>query len=162
MKKHFREDFENAFYEFYESEEGDDAIPQELITCVFAFVRFEWKVYLTKNFRGWELPWWHVEKWENLDEALVRELKEEVWTTAKTKKLFWYKKYTNHKKLPNRDWWFYPFPYSYILFYICEWTGDDAKIECPDTLDYWLFSYEEALEKIGSRGTKKLFTIMKS
>ncbi len=160
MKQYFREDFENAFYWFCEHEKWDPDISHDLITCVFALVTYWDKLYLTKNHRGWELPWWHVETWENLEQALERELKEEVWTTIHSSSLFGYKKYTNYKKLPNREWWFYPFPHSYILFYIAEWTWEDHKIECPDTLDYGLFSYEEALEKIDSPKTRELVEII--
>lgn len=160
MKKHFREDFEKAFYEFYELWEKDDFSEEDLVTCVFALVKYKWQVYLTKNFRWWELPGGHVEKWETLDEALERELREEVWTTITSKKVYWYKKYTNSEKIPNRDGWFYPFPHSYILFYICEWTGETCKVDCPDTLDYWLFSYKEAVNRIDSKGTRKILEFM--
>jgi len=108
------------------------------------------------------LPWGHIETGENFDEALTREMSEEIWTTVKNKKFFGYKKYYNSEKISNRDWWFYPFPNSYIIFYIAEWTWDDEKIECPDTLDYWLFTVEEALEKVESRWTKKILEVINS
>jgi len=158
MQIHFKEEYKKFSYEFIE----DGNFPErELVTCVFTMLYKEWKIYLTKNHRGWELPWGHIEKWENFDEALDREMAEEVWTGVKNKKLFWYKKYFNYEKIKNRDWGFYPFPYSYILFYIWEATGEDCKIECSDTLDYWLFNFEEALEKVESKWTKKIIEIMK-
>lgn len=159
MKTHFKEEYSNAYYEFIETDE----IPKkDLVTCVFAFVSYKWKVYLTKNHRGWELPWGHIETGENFDEALTREMSEEIWTTIKNKIFFGYKKYYNSEKIENRDWWFYPFPNSYIIFYIAEWTWEDKKIECPDTLDYWLFTIEEALEKVNSRWTKKILEVINS
>ena len=121
---------------------------------------FEWKIYLTKNHRGWELPWGHIEKSENFDEALDREMAEEIWTKIKTKKLFGYKKYKNYEKVKNRDWGFYPFPYSYILFYIWKATWENYKIDCPDILDYGLFTIEEALKKVESEWTRKIIEIM--
>lgn len=158
MKVHFKEEFKNAHYELCET----DVFPEKgNVTCVFALLQFEWKIYLTKNRRGWELPGWHIEKWEDFDQALQREMQEEAWTRVKNKRLFWYKKYTNYEKVPNRDGGFYPFPHSYILIYIAESTWEDVKIDCPDTLDYGLFSIEEALEKIDSKWTRKILEIMK-
>jgi len=157
-KLHFKEEFNDSYYEFIETQELPE---KDLLTCIFAYVYLKWKVYLTKNHRGWELPGGHIEKWENFDEALDRELSEEIWTTIKSKKLFGYKKYFNSEKIANRDWGFYPFPNSYILFYIAESTWEDKKIHCHDTIDYWLFNIEEALEKIDSKWTRKILEIMK-
>ena len=157
MKVHFKEEYSKFSYEFIE----DGNFPErELVTCVFAMLHKEWKIYLTKNYRGWELPWGHIEKWENFDEALDREMAEEVWTGVKNKRLFWYKKYSNSEKSKNRDWGFYPFPNSYLIFYIWEATWENCKIDCPDTLDYGLFTFEEALEKVESKWTRKIIEIM--
>ena len=158
MKNHFTEKHKHFEYDFIEHSEFLEN--EKLATCVFSMLTFEWKIYLTKNHRGWELPWGHIEKGENFDEALAREMAEEIWTKIKNKKLFGYKKYKNYEKVKNRDWSFYPFPYSYILFYIWEATWENFKIDCPDTLDYWLFTIKEALKKVESEWTKKIIEIM--
>lgn len=157
MKKYFTEEYEDYSYEFIK----DNIYPNEnLVTCIFAFVKFENKIYLTKNHRWWELPWWHIEKWESYNDALARELAEEIGTTIKTKTLFWYKKIINIKKVKNKDWNYYPFPNSYILFYICEWSWKKCKINCVDTIDYWLFSIKDAKEKMNFVWNRKIIWII--
>lgn len=157
MKVHFEKKYDKFSFEFIE----DSNFPEKkLVTCVFALVKFEWKIYLTKNHRWWELPWWHIEWNETFDEALDREMWEEIWTKIENKKLWGYKKILNFKKTENRNGWFYPYPYSYILFYITEWTGDNYKIPCPDTIDYWLFTVEEALEKVNLGSNKNIINIL--
>jgi len=156
MKSHFKSTYSDYAWEFIQ----DKNIPDlELITCVFALVKYKWKFFLTKNHRWWELPWWHIEKWENLKECLDREMMEEIWVKIENEKFFWYKKITNFEKVKNRDWWFYPFPNSYIIFYICDATCTNSKIFCPDTLDYWLFDYDEVLEMV-DEDNKRIFEIM--
>jgi len=155
---HFTEKYEKFEYSFIENPEFLE--DKNLVTCVSSMLTYKWKIYLTKNHRGWELPWGHIEKGENFDSALDREMAEEIWTKVKNKKLFWYKKYKNYNKIKNRDWGFYPFPYSYILFYIWEATGKECKIDCPDTLDYWLFTLKEALGKVESEWTRRIIEII--
>ncbi len=157
MKKYFEEKYEKFSYEFIK----DKNFPEKkLVTCVFAMLKKSWKIYLTKNNRWWELPWWHIEKGENFDEALEREMNEEIGTWVKNKKLFWYKKYHNSETKKNRERGFYPFPNSYILFYIWEANWKNCKINCSDTLDYWLFSMEEALKMVEFEWTRKIIRIM--
>ena len=157
MKQYFEEKFEKFSYEFIWSKKFPE---KELVTCVFAILTKDWKIYLTKNKRWWELPWWHIELWETFDEALEREMNEEIGTWIKSKELFWYKKYHNFEKVENREGSFYPFPNSYILFYIWKWNWKNCKINCSDTLDYWLFSIEEAIKIVKSEWTKKIIKIM--
>lgn len=156
MKIHFKKQLnDDLYYEFIE----DSKIPDlEKITCVFSLVLFWDKVFLTKNHRWWELPWWHIENSENLEQALRREIREEVCTDIDTYKIFWYKKYYSKKKILKRDWWYYPFPNSYILFYISKsnWKIHDL-LDYDETLDFWLFSIKDALEKVSlDEGRRKL------
>lgn len=156
MKKFFQNSFKHYSFEFIQ----DKNIPDlDLVTCVFAFVKSEWKIFLTKNHRWWELPWWHIEKWESLENALQREMKEEIWATVKNIKFFWYKKIINFEKIKNREWWFYPFPNSYILFYVCDLDEKNVKIDCEDTLDYWEFDLEKALDLV-DEDNKKIIEII--
>lgn len=159
MKKFFQNSFKNYSFEFFQDEKIPDL---NLVTCVFAFVKSEWKIFLTKNHRWWELPWWHIEEWENLEEALQREMREEIWVSVKNQKFFWYKKNTNFEKTKNRNWWFYPFSNSYILFYVCDLDEENLKIECKDTLEYWKFSYDECLELVDEDNKKIIKIIYKN
>ena len=156
MKKYFKNFFKHYSFEFIQ----DKKIPDlDLTTCVFALVKYNWKFFLTKNHRWWELPWWHIEKLENLKECLDREMMEEVWVKVDNEKFFWYKKITNFKETKDRDWGFYPFPNSYIVFYECDAVCLDSKISCPDTLDYWLFDLDEIFEMV-NEDNKKIIKIM--
>jgi ADP-ribose pyrophosphatase YjhB (NUDIX family) len=159
MKKtYFTKDFWNgSSFDFIKT---DELPPRELVTCVFALVHEKWKLHLTKNHRWWELPWGHIEKWENFGEALEREMAEEIGTWIKNPVLFWYKRYSNTQWTPNREGGFYPFPHSYILLYICESNGVENKTHCPDTLDFGLFSLEEALNKIKSSSTSDITKVL--
>lgn len=41
----------------------------------------EWKILLTQHKKNspWVLPWGHVESWESIHDAIIRELQEEFW-----------------------------------------------------------------------------------
>lgn len=154
MKKIFSYSYKTWYsFEFF----IDNKIPSyNLITCVFWIIfSKENKVWLTKNHRWWELPWWHIEPGEDLENALNRELKEELWIDTYNYTLIWYKKITNFKKIKNRYGWYYPFPNSYILFYIWYSNSDKIYSFCKDTIDSKLCSFEEAFEIIDSENDKK-------
>lgn len=45
----------------------------------------EWRILLTQHKKNspWVLPWGHVESWESIHEAVMRELREEFWITIR-------------------------------------------------------------------------------
>lgn len=109
---------DNIFWEFYLS----DKIPeQELCSAVFALVKNKEGIVLTKTYRGWEMPGGHIEKGESIEEALQRELLEEVGAYIDELKFIGYRKLIAKKPIPidlkKRDFP-YPFPISYIPYYI--------------------------------------------
>lgn len=143
-------------YEPYSFEFIEDSVvpPDELITCTFWFVQVKDKICLTKNYRGWEFPGWHREKWESLMDALKREIREEVWAEIADIELFGYKKITNKTRQKNRDGSYYPFPHSYIVFYNATTQSIDKQLLCPESFDAQICSYEEARELMNSEHNK--------
>lgn len=95
----------------------DSKLYNSVVSCCF-----EWEsILLTKNYRWWELPWWHLDWDETTVEALHREIKEEIWAQVNSYKLVWYYKITSTEpRLRKGTWTYYPFPISYIPFYLCE------------------------------------------
>lgn len=152
MKKIFEASHEKYSFEFF----LDNYLPQkDLITCVFAVVFGEEnKIWITKNHRGWELPWWHLEENETLEIALNREIKEEIWVDSGEYDLVWYKKILNFEKTKNRNGGFYPFPNSYILFFTAKSISEKKFSFCKDTIDSKLCTFDEAMEIITSENDK--------
>jgi len=107
---------------------------KELISSVVSCCFYKDSILLTKTVRWWELPWWHIEEWENITQALHREVKEEVWADVISEKLLWHYKLNPDKPIKRSNWEYYPFPHSYIPFYICE---------CDNLSE---FTWEEILE----------------
>lgn len=102
--------------EFYQS---DSLPPVDCCSAVF-WIPIDWEmVPLTKNRKGRELPWWHVEDGETLEEALGREISEETGRTMLSHKLFGYKKIYNQEPKEKPGGWMYPFPHGYIPHYFC-------------------------------------------
>lgn len=152
MKKIFSHFYKKYSFEFF----LDENFPNlDLITFTFWVIFWEEnKIWITKNHRGWELPGWHIEPGEDLETSLNRELKEELWVETWDYKLVWYKKITNFKKTKNRNWLFYPFPNSYIVFFIWKSLSEKKYSFCKDTIDSKLCSLEEALEIMDSENDK--------
>jgi predicted dehydrogenase/8-oxo-dGTP pyrophosphatase MutT (NUDIX family) len=88
----------------------------------------DWKIFLSKNNdskpdRQWDLPGWHVDEWESIEEAWKRELYEEAWIKAKNYGLAWYIKFTSEENIPKKWWGYYPNPW-YMAFYTWEIDWD--------------------------------------
>jgi hypothetical protein len=110
----------------------DNILPKEkLITSVVSCCFYKDNILLTKNSRWWELAWWHIDDWENVIESLHREIKEEVWADVVSHKLIWHYKLNPLKPVLRKNGGYYPFPNSYIPFYLCEcdniqkYTGEE-------------------------------------
>lgn len=115
--------------EFFESNE----LPKDEL-CISACWVFFYnnKVLLTQNQRWIEIPWWHRENWETIEQTLIREMWEEIWIDLNIDwvfKLRWYRKVMTIKPIPDRQWWFYPQPY-YMVHYI--W-----KVSLPPQKPWW-------------------------
>lgn len=153
MKTIFSWKSENYSFEFIEDSKLP---PDELVTCCFWLIKIWEKICLTKNYRWWEFPWWHREAWEPILSALKREIKEEIWADILSPKLIWYKKITNKSIQKNREWWYYPFPNSYIVFYIASTNEIKQYDLCPESFDAKLCSYKEARKLISIDNQKLL------
>ncbi|MDD4661900.1 MAG: NUDIX domain-containing protein [Candidatus Pacebacteria bacterium] len=135
---------ENIFWEFYLS---DEMPKQELCSAVFALVKYKEGVVLTKTHRGWEMPGGHIERGESIEEALGRELLEEVGAYINELKFIGYRKLTSKKPIPidtHKRNFPYPFPVLYIPYYIV----DTNKLIKPigdkeEVLEAKVFSLEE-------------------
>lgn len=149
----------NFGYE-YEFIKDFDFPEKENITSVFILLHYNNKFFLTKNHRWRELPWWHIENWESYFESINREVEEEVWTKIKSLEYFGYKKIIHNKPVKNRNWWFYPFPNGYILFYIWESTWEIFNFSWDETIDSWLFTYEESIKLLFNEDVKEIFIIL--
>ena len=79
------------------------------------------KLLLSKNHRWWEFPWWHIEPWETVYEALHRELHEEAGISSYTiKSLHGVTHAINSIDITNKATWT-PYPkHWYIPFFLIE------------------------------------------
>ena len=94
--------------------------PHEKVTSVFGFVFAQDKILFTKgeddHDHDIEIPGGHIEPNEMIEEALIRELKEETGITPETFELVAINKITVSN--PPADYK-YPVPDSYMLMYMC-------------------------------------------
>lgn len=69
---------QNISAEFFDYKQADSLVWFTNIVCFYQWkwilVRWKWKT-------TWELPWWHIEKWETSLNSAKRELYEETWIT---------------------------------------------------------------------------------
>lgn len=115
----------NVSWEFYLS----DYLPErKLCSAVFALLKYKGGIVLTKTHRGWEMPGGHIENNEGIEEALQRELLEETGAYSNRFKLIGYRKIIAKKpESHNTKMIHYPFPISYIPYYIAVTDIDLVK-----------------------------------
>lgn len=76
-------------WEFYLSDKLSDI---KLVAAVFGIPLYNNKIALTKSYRGWELPGGHLDEDETIEEALVREIKEEIGVEISDYKIIGFRK----------------------------------------------------------------------
>lgn len=77
----------------------------------------------------WCFPWWHQEQWENFEETVIREIKEEVWLDFTPDRLY------NEMETSERHF------YHYI------WEAKWKVITQDEEMDwYGWFTYIEAMQ----------------
>jgi len=91
---------------------------RRLCSAVFGILQHNQKILLTKTRRGWELPGGHIEEGESIEEALKREMLEEVGANINGCRLVGYRKIIASHPIKNRNGKNYPFPVSYIPHYM--------------------------------------------
>lgn len=127
---------------------------KELCTAVCCITTFENKLLLVRNKRGWECPAGHINADESLEQAVSREVKEETCAIIDTPQIFGYKKLTALKPVLRSDTpdLFYPFPYSYVVFYHANVVGFSDEQRTKDVEEIKFANYDEAKELLAVRG----------
>lgn len=133
---------ENVSWEFYES----SSIPEDKLCMSACWLFFHNNsALLVENKRWWEIPWWHREEWETIEETLLREMKEEIWIDLVEweYKVWWYRKVICKEPLENKSlWWYYPSTY-YLVHYIWQILWDISDPTWDDVIDFKLFTKNE-------------------
>jgi len=115
-----------------------DTLPErELCSTAFAFVfnngkflLIDSKEWATKG-RRLDIPGGHVEEGETPEDGVIREVFEETGVVVKVNKLVGFTK-IDIKGDKSEDY-FYPYPVSYILFYICDFIEEKEFTENDET-----------------------------
>lgn len=140
----------------------------------------EWKVCIGKynsEFPSWMFPKWWVKKWETLEEALLREISEELWINKNQMHIIqWFQKvffkdYTDEERQwkIEKKWEFEYWKQENI--YLVHFLGDDWLISCNDqefseikrvdVRDLWLYiSNKELLACIDKDELSKMILNM--
>jgi ADP-ribose pyrophosphatase YjhB (NUDIX family) len=119
---------------------------EELCTSVFCVVITEdGKVLLMEDEdRGWGLIGGHIDPGENIMQALYREANGEAGLKPKNPKVFAYSEITATEPIAHQDQnKNYPFPTSYMVYYICGIEGEIGQPTEPDSLGSKMFTMEE-------------------
>lgn len=145
---------ENISWEFIVTKELPDL---NLCTAVCCIVTFDSKFLIVKNKRGWELPAGHIETGETLTQAIQREVLEETNAKIYEPVFFGYKRLTTKERVAKQgqDNTFYPFPYSYLVFYFAEAKEILAQPLAQDIEEVGLVTYSQAKELLDTEGKYK-------
>lgn len=133
----------------------DDSMPPiELISSVFGFIfDNEGRLLLTKNKRGWGLPGGHIEKDEDLEAALHREVAEETNCEIEIIKSFGYQVIESTGEKPHN--YQYPHPKGYIHYFLARLKKmhefDVASDWRKETSDRELFTLDEIVNLEGPK-----------
>lgn len=131
-------------WEFYLS----SSVPTEnLVTAVCCVVIYEQKIVIIRNRRGWELPGGKIKDNETPLEAIAREVQEETGFFITNLKNIGYKKIIPTSPVSNSEkpGTYYPFPYSFVLFFLSEAIKTANKKPTDEILEIKLAAYNEAI-----------------
>lgn len=128
-------------WEFHLSDNMPDTT---LVSAAFSIPIYdECNIALTKSHRGWELPGGHLDAGEKIEEALIRETREEAGVDLINYKLIGFRKIICKKPMPNREGGYYPM-IGYIPHYLGEINEKPlSSPEGEDIIEARLFSYQE-------------------
>ena len=131
--------------------------PMDLITSVHAFAFLDEKLLMTHiRKRGWEIPGGHVEKGEDIQKALVREIKEETNAYVTDLSPLAYSKI--HLYGPKSVHYPYPYPISYQIFYIAAVHTINIFIETDEVIASALWTPEQVQTSSWGQKYIDLFT----
>lgn len=137
----------------WQFEVGVEPPDHSLCTSVFGVVTYQSKLVVVKHARrGWELPGGHIEPGEDPLRGLKRELLEEAGFVfdQQDSAYFGHKKVTLPKPVPHRSGeGFYPFPHSYLPYYVVVANEKMAVQLADDIAEVAVVSFDTA---------RKLFT----
>ncbi len=138
---------ENTTWEFVISPELP---PLELCTAICCILSHQEKLFLVKNNRGWELPAGHIELGETVEQAILREVREEAGVAINPPTIFGHKKLTSLQPVPRKDnpHLYYPFPHAYVIFAFANAESVAEEPYHADIYDKKLATYHEALETL--------------
>lgn len=124
-----------------------------LCTATFCVATHKGKLLLIKNKeRNWELPGGHVDEKEEVKQALVREVLEETGALIENPQMFGYKLVIPTSPIPHRDraGHFYPFPYSYILYFYAEVSEFLTSQTSDDVTETTLVNFRNAKKMLAA------------
>lgn len=155
---------DNTPWKFIVSEEKPK---QDLCTAAFCVISYDGKLLLVQNrTRGWEIPGGHIDKGEEVEQALIREVMEETGAVIENPQIFGYKIVLPTSPIPHRDkkGSFYPFPHSYVPYYYAE-ASEILNLQlASDVIEVKSVSFREAKELLapGHNHEKIIEYIIKS
>lgn len=133
-----------------------DTLPDtRLVTSVIAVLRYQHQFILVEHKdRGVDFPGGHVEPGETPDTAMRREIQEETGGSVRDMRLFGYLVLSPAAPIARTDraGEFYPFPHSYLPFYLCHLdTLADADIGDTDILSLKRVDAAQARQLLNQR-----------
>jgi 8-oxo-dGTP diphosphatase len=134
-------------WDFFGVKEGAILPELELCTAGFCIVTYRGKLVIVEHkTRGFELPGGHVNPSESLEDTVRREIWEEVGAKITSPQYFGYKRVSPPVPVPHRDdpTKFYPFPHSYVPYFIAEAVEMTGTELTPDVVYVHLATLEEA------------------
>jgi 8-oxo-dGTP diphosphatase len=141
--------------EFYRDTQ---APKRDLIVAVFVYAFLGDQILFTKDpNRGWEPPGGHLEKNEDLENGLKREVYEETCAKLKNIQIIGYFRIILSESKPMiLD---YPFPESYILLYTGHVDSLDPFVAEYETKNRKLFPPEEAIELLWIKRYRAIYDL---
>lgn len=106
----------------------------------------KWEILLQKRQNTWYfdswygLPWWHIEFWETSDDAIIHEIKEEIWINIKIEDI-------KPIAIVNKIWVNnINQQYFSLCYFIKNWSWEIVNAEPDKCSEMWWFDSENLPE----------------